>query len=155
MWQRIQTLYLFLAICLNLAVFSIDLAELKFNELFNNFSIYGLTDAASGVMLYSTLPLVVLCALSMVVSLIIIFMFKKRQLQIKLAQLNLFLQVGFVVAIFFMIEAAGASLPVEGTPEIVYGAGAFLSIIPLLFLFLAIKATKKDEALVRAADRIR
>jgi len=155
MWQRIQTLYLFLAICLNMAVFSIDLAELKFNELYNNFSIFGLTDADSGVQLYSYVPLVILCALSMLVSVIIIFMFKKRQLQIKLAQLNLFLQVGFVVAIFFMVEGAATSLPIDETPEIIYDAGAFLSIIPLLFLFLAIRSTKKDEALVRAADRIR
>jgi len=41
------------------------------------------------------------------------------------------------------------------SPIVDYGVGAYLPLIPFVFIFLAIKAIKKDEALVRAADRIR
>lgn len=155
MWQRIQTLYLFIAICLNLVIYLLDLAQIKTGELFSNFNLYGLTDAATGTEIYSTLVLSLLCTLSTLVSLVIIFMFKQRQLQIKLAQLNLFLQTAFVAAVFFIIEGAAAEITTSGEPVVEYEAGAFLSVVPIVFLFLAVKATKKDEALVRAADRIR
>lgn len=79
-------------------------------------------------------------------------MFKKRQLQIKLTQLNLFLQVGFLAAMFFIIDGAASEL---GASEVQYEAGAFMAIPSVLFIYLAIRAIKKDEALVRSADRIR
>ena len=155
MLQRIQSLYLFIAICLNAAVFSLDLAALKVGDLYHNFSIFGLTSADTGMELYSSISLVVLSALSMLVSLIIIFMYKKRQQQVKLSQLNLFLQLGFVAAIFFMVDDAATTLTNASEMVVEYGAGAFLAIVPIVFIYLAIRAIKKDEALVRAADRIR
>ena len=155
MLQRIQSLYLFIAICLNAAIFSLDLAQIKVGELYNNFNIFGLTDADTGVQVYSSISLVLLCLLSMFVSLVIIFMFKKRQLQVKLSQLNLFIQLGFVAAIFFMVEASVASYTNASELVVEYTAGAFLAIVPIVFIYLAIRTIKKDEALVRAADRIR
>lgn len=155
MLQRIQSLYLFLAICLNAAIFSLDLAHIKVGELYNTFTIYGLTDADTGIQVYPSISLVLLCLISMVVSLVIIFIYKKRQLQIKLTQLNLFLQLSFVAAIFFMVDASLASYTSAEVLSVEYSAGAFLAILPIVFIYLAIRAIKKDEALVRAADRIR
>lgn len=152
MLQRIQSLYLFLAICLNLSVFWLDLAQIKLNDLFHNFDLYALVDSDTGAELYSTLILSMMCTLSMVLSLIVIFMFKKRQMQIKLSQLNLFIQAGLIATIFFIVDGAAAEL---GSNEVVYEAGAFMTIPPILFIYLAIRAIKKDEALVRSADRIR
>lgn len=155
MLQRIQSLYLFIAICVNAAVFSLDLAQLKVGELYHNFNTFGLKSADTGAELYSSMSLVVLCSLSMLVSLIIIFMYKKRQQQVKLSQLNLFLQLGFVAAIFFMVDDAATTLTNASGMVVEYSAGAFLAIVPIVFIYLAIRAIKKDEALVRAADRIR
>ncbi len=39
--------------------------------------------------------------------------------------------------------------------EVSYGPGIFFPIISLLFILLANRAIRKDENLVRAADRIR
>ena len=82
-------------------------------------------------------------------------MFKRRQVQVKLSQLLLLVQVGFLVAIFFTVDGTVTSLPQLENPVVHYSVGAYLALIPLVFIFLAIKAIKKDEALVRAADRIR
>lgn len=152
MWQRIQSLYLFLAIILNTSIFWLDLAQVKLNNLFHNFDMYSLVDSDTGVELYNTLTLSLLCTISILLSLVVFMMFKKRQLQMKLTQLNLFIQVAFVSVIFFVVDGAATEL---GSSEVVYEAGSFLAIPPLMFIYLALRSIKKDEALVRSADRIR
>ena len=82
-------------------------------------------------------------------------MFKKRQLQIKLSQLNLFLQAGFIAAIFFVLDWNQSNINAIDNPVVEYQLGSFLALLPLIFIYLAVRGIKKDEALVRAADRIR
>jgi hypothetical protein len=155
MWQRIQTLYLSIAILINLGAYLVTVAQFQLEEQLHDFSLYGLIDANTGEVLYSTVSLSVLNMFSILVSLVVIFMFKKRQLQIKLSQLNLFIQVIFVAAIFFMVDSAAAGLNLDTEIHLEYGTGILLAILPLIFIYLAIRAIKKDEALIRAADRIR
>lgn len=155
MWQRIQTLYLAIAIVINLVTFTLNIAEFQIEEQLHEFSIYGLLDKSGESLLYSTTTLSVINMLSVLVSLVVIFMFKKRQLQIKLSQLNLFVQVILVAAIFFMLDAAASQFQLDTEIHLNYGIGILTSILPMVFIYLAIRSIKKDEALIRAADRIR
>lgn len=155
MWQRIQTLYLSIAIIINLGAYLVNVAQFQLEEQLHDFSLYGLIDTNTGEVLYSSVSLSVLNLFSILVSLVVIFMFKKRQLQIKLSQLNLFIQVIYVAAIFFMVDSAAAALNLDTEVQLEYGTGILLAILPLIFIYLAIRAIKKDEALIRAADRIR
>lgn len=155
MWQRIQTLYLSLAIVINLAAYLVNVAQFQLEEQLHDFTLYGLIDVNTSEVLYSTVSLSVLNMVSILVSLVVIFMFKKRQLQIKLSQLNLFIQVIYVAAIFFIIDSAASTFNLDTEIHLDYGIGIFLAILPLIFIYLAIRSIKKDEALIRAADRIR
>lgn len=155
MWQRVQTLYLAIAIIINLVTFTLNIAEFQIEEQLHEFSIYGLLDKSGESLLYSTTTLSVINLLSVLISLVVIFMFKKRQLQIKLSQLNLFVQVTLVAAIFFMLDAAASQFQLDTEIHLNYGMGILTSILPMVFIYLAIRAIKKDEALIRAADRIR
>lgn len=155
MWQRVQTLYLAIAIIINLVTFTLNIAEFQIEEQLHEFSIYGLLDKSGESLLYSTTTLSVINLLSVLISLVVIFMFKKRQLQIKLSQLNLFVQVILVAAIFFMLDAAASQFQLDTEIHLNYGMGILTSILPMVFIYLAIRAIKKDEALIRAADRIR
>lgn len=154
MWQRIQSLYLFLAIVLNVALFFITLGKIDVAGVKIPFNLYGFTDSSAEVS-YSTVMLAVVVTLSILLSAIVILSFKKRQLQIKLSQLNLFVQVGFVAEIFLLIDNAVSEMYASTIALVEYGIGSFMSLLPLLLIFLAIRSIKKDEALVRAADRIR
>lgn len=154
MWQRIQSLYLGLAIILNLLIHVFSIATIEASGQHYEFTLWGLLSAETSEILYSSYPLLGLNLISVLLSLVIIFMFKKRQLQIKLSQLNLFIQMGFVAALFFLVDAAIESLNLTDS-AVNYELGAFISLVPLLFIYLAIRSIKKDEALVRAADRIR
>ncbi len=156
MWQRIQTLFLSIAILFNIAIFFTDIATFNFNEQVLSFGIYGLNTDNVELIHAPIYWLAVLCTASILLSLIIIFNYKKRNLQIKIAQANLLVHLGFIVGLFFALENAVEMLSEQGLKMIPdYGLGAYLSLIPLIFIFLAIRNIKKDEALVRAADRIR
>ena len=155
MWQRKQSLFLLLAIIFNILSLNFNLAKVEMDNVIQNFSFYGLQATETGEMLYSTTTLVVISMLSSLVSLITIFAFKKRQLQIKMAQLNLFVHLILIVSIFFMMDEAVTALKINSAEALDYGVSSYLVTLPLLFIYLAIRGIKKDEALVRAADRIR
>jgi len=154
MWQRIQTLYLLIGMLQNGLLFGVSLAVLNWEDSAYTFQLGGMSSEA-GELTYSSTSLMVVCFFSMLISLIVILMFKKRQLQIKLSQLNLFVQVILVALIFFLIDEAAKSIGNTEGIIIEYGIGTYLSLIPMIFIYLAIRGIKKDEALVRAADRIR
>ena len=155
MWQRTQSIFLFIALILNVAIFWLDLANISLDGVLHSFNLYKLQVVDSGEVIYSNIALTILCSLCIALCLVTLGMFKKRQLQIKLAKLLLLVQVGFLVAIFFIVDGAVTNSASVSLGTVEYYIGAYFALLPLIFIFLAIKAIKKDEDLVRAADRIR
>jgi len=155
MWQRTQSIFFFIALMLNVAIFWLDLANISLDGVLHSFNLYKLQVVDSGEVIYSNIALTILCSLCIALCLVTLGMFKKRQLQIKLAKLLLLVQVGFLVAIFFIVDGAVTNSASVSLGTVEYYIGAYFALLPLIFIFLAIKAIKKDEDLVRAADRIR
>lgn len=91
-----------------------------------------------------------LFALSAALSIISIFSYKKRQTQFVYNRLNIILN--FILLGLFVYQ----SLNVSGEATVSEkGIGMFLPIVSIILLVLANKAIKKDEDLVKSADRIR
>ena len=163
MIQRIQSLYLAGVLLCSLLLFFTAIASVEAPLHIYNFSIYGLFDVTRGVnqKLASTLPLLVLNGIVTLLTVVIIFQFKKRALQIKLARLNILLLVVFVVGTFFYFENASEQifeiekLNTEKGLKANYLLGAILPLIAIILNMLAARAIKKDDVLVRSADRIR
>ena len=156
MWQRIQTLYLFIAICINALFFAFGLVKASMDSILNRLAtVLPGGEGQDETTLYASSLVLIVCLCSILLSAVIIFLYKKRQLQIKLGQLNLLVQVALIVSIFTSIDSLAATLELSEGFEIEYRFGTYLSLIPIVFIYLAIRAIKKDEALVRAADRIR
>ncbi|WP_121665653.1 DUF4293 domain-containing protein [Mesonia aquimarina] len=88
--------------------------------------------------------------LSAILALVTIFLFKNRKLQFVMGRLNIILN--FILLGFFVYW----SLIVPGEMQISEkGIGMLIPIISIVFLVLANKAIKKDEALVKSVDRLR
>lgn len=160
MIQRIQTLFLLISIAINAAIFSFSLATINYNGLSNDFTIMGLIDRGTGEYIYSNWLIPGLAISSILVSLLAIFLYKKRSLQIKTAQLALFFQTAFVAVIFYFVDQVGQLLSTSealtlDAIEITYSSGCWLALFPFIFLFLAIRNIQKDEKLIKAADRLR
>jgi len=87
---------------------------------------------------------------SATLSLIAIFMYKKRQNQFVLGRLNIILN--FILLGLFVYRSLNLSGETDVSEK---GIGILLPIFSIVFLVLANKAIKKDEELVKSVDRLR
>lgn len=106
-----------------------------------------------------TWPLLTLALLWGAVALGSIFLFKRRTLQMRLVMVGFILNLVYVFLVFFWAVDCYSDLLSDGMggvkPEVTWLVGAYAPLVSLVFFFLAQRAIKKDEALVRAADRLR
>ena len=161
MLQRIQTLFLLIVIIAGIVLMFVPLA-VYYSEMgyYIKFFLYGVKNlahdpfGAESPRLFSAFfgkPLLIVQIVNIIIVSFTIFKFKKRTLQLKLNQLNIFLHVILVGGIFYYSTIIETK--VQATP--VYGLGVTLPLISIIALFLANYFIRKDERLVRSADRLR
>ncbi|MBL4624279.1 MAG: DUF4293 domain-containing protein [Flavobacteriales bacterium] len=147
MIQRIQSVYLF-----GVAIVSVVLFFVPFGVV----SGYTLTatELSNGQeILKNTYPLAGIIAVGIVLAVATVFMYKNRRIQIKLCTLSMILQAGIlVVALFHYLDGAAAELGDE-MPQ--YAMGTYLPAVGMILSYLASKAIKKDDDLVKSVDRLR
>jgi hypothetical protein len=147
MIQRIQSVYLF-----GVAILSVVLFFTPFGEV----SGYTLTatELSNGEeVLKNTLPLAIVIGTAIVLALLTAFMFKNRKLQIKLCALSMIMQAGILaIAMFLYLDGTATEL---GDVKPTYALGIYLPVMGMVLSFLASKAIKKDDNLVKSVDRIR
>ncbi len=149
MIQRIQTIFLFLA---SLAGFGQFAAPYLTTDTGNPAAtLPALADNSLNPL--DNPGLIGLCALSGIVSLAAIFLFKNRPLQARLAGGAAIASVLLAVLTGFVIYQLFQQMPAGGSTQ--YGLGLALPVVALLFNWLAIRYIGKDEKLVRSADRLR
>jgi len=142
MIQRIQSIYLTIVIVLSAILpFVFKLWKNSNKEVFA-------LDLFSELTLLSKL-VPVFFFLSALFAAIAFFKFKKRQLQFVLVRIIILINL-FLLGILIYLSL---TLPGEVSSE--KGIGMFLPIVVILFAFLANKAIKKDEDLVKSVDRLR
>lgn len=100
----------------------------------------------------SSYTLCIFMGIASIVNLVIIFLFNKRKLQIKLTHYSFILKLALLVVIaFYTYMLAGTFEEESIRPNL----GTLFVVIATIFDWLAIKAIRKDEELVRSIDRIR
>ena len=154
MIQRIQTVYLLIAEMLIAALFFVPFAEIAGKEGSHyRFDINGIfvLGVPTPETILGSLPLVILWALSMILILVTIFVFKNRILQMRICAINIFLMLSLSGLIYYY-GWSGAKI-LTG----VYSFNIYLvfPLIAAVLIYLAKRAINKDELLVRSIDRIR
>jgi len=147
MIQRIQSVYLLLVLLLSVALFFVDIYSVEATNVANTSGLTGLQQFS----LFSNGIFVLLNSLTGLFALAIIFLYKNRNLQIRLSNLAMLITCVFIGTIFYFADHAKTN--VESIVH--YSAGCYFPLIQLVFTFLAMRAIKKDELLVRSADRLR
>lgn len=180
MIQRIQSLWLVLAVCCMALCFMTPVAEYQMEIASMNQTVVSelnlvakdVPDCTEQMMVqgatleygqkltgFATWPLVVLAIVVGVVALVSLFLFKNRVAQMRLVAVAFLLNVVYVFLVFFWaVDAYADAIPQamhDADPQVSWAAGSYAPIVSLLFLVLAHRGIKKDEAMVRAADRIR
>lgn len=150
MIQRIQTLYLLAVVALGIALIWLPVVQLVTPEDAAELQVYELS-ALGGAPIQGVWGLLVTTILIPLLALIDIFLYRKRILQARLNIFTVMLCLAYYGVLAIYIWLAKMSLGVEWH---ILPYASF----PLVCLILTLMATRrilKDEALVRAADRIR
>lgn len=155
MIQRIQSLYLFISSILVLLWYFMPLAEIVSYETSYKFSIYGIKNLEDNSWMYHTIIISIIAAIASIATLATIFLYKNRKQQVKAAQFLLLLHTAVISSAFLLIDTAKSTLPLANEIIVNHKISMTFPLISLILIFLAIKAIKKDEELVRSADRLR
>jgi hypothetical protein len=149
MIQRIQSIFLFLASAAGLGQFALPYASTD-----DGGPVAEAPVLADGVFNpFDNIGLLGLLALSALISLIAIFMFRNRILQGRLTGMAALVTVLLILLLGFVLSQTMNSLPSGETLR--YQAGLVMPVLALVMQWLAGRYIKKDEALVRSADRLR
>jgi hypothetical protein len=154
MIQRIQSVYLFLVGVISIILFFIPVGEFTSSTIIfpvlltDSFTQSAIT-RPSGLLYMAIINLFII-----LLSFITVFMFRKRVMQVKMATVILILLLAFIILLMIMSAPRTEGMEITGLVK-TYKAGAFFPAISVILTMLAIRGIKKDEALVRSADRIR
>ncbi|MCE5331636.1 MAG: DUF4293 domain-containing protein [Bacteroidales bacterium] len=155
MIQRIQTLYLLLIVILSGFTLFSPVAGL-FNkaealEYVMNYRGIFLVQPTGNLFQENVWALTAISAIIPLISLLTIFVYKKRLLQIRLTIFNIVLMAGYYGLLFIYLWLAGERYHAEWFLEIVTA----FPLVNIILSFLAIRAIGKDEALVKSLNRLR
>lgn len=158
MIQRIQSVYLFLAFAACCLVFFLPFADftLDAEKGYYYFTVLGLyTPGPDKIQVFNwlfALPLWLMNSLTAVLCLYILFQYKNRIQQLKLLRITVFINILFVGLIFYY-----ASSLIEKKLGMTshYKTGIIMPLISLVMEVLATQSIRKDERMVRSADRLR
>jgi glucan phosphoethanolaminetransferase (alkaline phosphatase superfamily) len=161
MIQRIQSIFLLIVVILSSVLFFVDIASFPHGaETFTQdviaLHVHGAdgNTAANGTV-SNNYHLATMNGAIAVIALITIFLFRNRKRQMLLGNLNMLVIVAMIVLIFLSVDKNAGSIVSGQKLPVNYQAGAYLPVGMLIFTFLANRFIKKDEDLVRSADRIR
>lgn len=152
MIQRIQTIYLLIAVVLSVVCLCMQVGALTDGDgtvtgMYNLFLAY-----PNGAKNFVTWPLFVVLLLSAAIALYAIFMYANRMLQLRFCLFSMLLIVGWYI---LYAVYAHLLLPDSSAAAFSPSVAAVFPLVSILMLFLARRAIFADEELVRAADRIR
>jgi len=155
MIQRIQTIYLVVAVLLlampmmlRMALFTVQIPE-------GAYKLYPANVLFNGEEVMSTI--VVLATITIAVMLLVyaIMQYKNRGFQMNLIKVSILSQLSFLVAVFFYLDKVKGLAATATDAAVSYSPLLSAPVVALFFCLLAIRSIKKDDALVRSADRLR
>ena len=147
MIQRIQTVYILISAILISTLMKLKFADISVNNELYTFFARGIYNGeeliVNGIAIFIFIPLVAL------LHFIVIFLYKRRIIQIRILVFSSVLLIG-LFGVFFYFTYAGF----DGA-KVAFKIPVIFPIIAVILDYLAIRGIGKDEALVRSLNRIR
>jgi peptidoglycan/LPS O-acetylase OafA/YrhL len=151
MIQRIQTLFLIAILVLSGLMLTGDLIKMDngTSKLFT-ISFAGLGEEGGGTVQHLW-PLSVMMVIVPLLALIAIFLFKRRQLQMRVTMLVLLLSLGTLILGAFYIIMFDRKIDIT----VIWQVNAIFPLISAILAWLAYRYILKDDLMVRSYDRLR
>ena len=148
MIQRIQSVWLLLAALVMSGVFYFDVYHIASSTSDPQF--------VNATNIKNNFLAMALAGGSIILSLVAIFLFKNRKMQLNLTWLNILLCIGLLFWLFVGLNntvwsEAGVQSGIRG----MLGVAMFLPLIAVFLLIFALRGIRKDEKLIKSLDRLR
>jgi hypothetical protein len=154
MIQRIQTVYLLIVTVLSVIVIFLPVSAIITSATVFDLSYKGFVSTPHiDALQVNTWPLTLVAALIPLVSFGSIFLYKKRQLQIRINIINFLLMDVYYIVVLVFMYFADSKLAINS--QWIYHFAFVLPAVNMVFTFLAIRGIQKDEKLVRSLNRLR
>lgn len=157
MWQRKQSLFLFLAAALSFATWAFPVATYDQGGAAYEFRTTGLY-GAEGMELVDVgmkIPFSIILSVLGLALLLTIALYKNRPRQMRFVRGTYLLMLGVIAFLFITDNSMRAYLERSGEVVGHYGPSFYFPMVILVLAFLAERGIRKDEDLVRSVDRLR
>ncbi|MEG1498148.1 MAG: DUF4293 domain-containing protein [Bacteroidales bacterium] len=159
MIQRIQSLYLLLAMIILSTLFFFPVASFNLRGAEVMMEITGFAGDFEFTQITYWFPLLVVVNAVLILMLaFIIISFKDRKRQLKWCNLALLINVLFLIFLFFGMDLLSKKLEpdsVQAGNIVRYLWPTYMPVLSLLMILLAMRGVKNDEKRVRSSDRLR
>lgn len=154
MIQRIQSLFLLAATIFSIIVVFHPISSMILKggteaELYT----YGLmTTGGSPTMLYNTFPIIILAIITGILNIIIILIYKRRNLQMRLCVFNILLTLGLLLSMF------GYYFLIKKNFDVVTHSFSYSVVLPfvnIILIFQAFRGIRRDDLLLKSYNRLR
>lgn len=155
MLQRLQSLYMFLGVLVAIMMFFIPLASfglIEGQELQLKFLVFD-PFLSYGIKKQTLLTPVITNIIVAVLLLINIFLYKNRKLQRRILMIIVVINLATLGTVFLAADQI-SNLSQVGNKAI-YEVGTYLPLVIMILLVLANNGIRKDDKLVKSADRLR
>ncbi len=157
MIQRVQTLYLMAVTLLMIVTLACPLVFVNVEGQQLTLSAFAISDA-EGVLSYASAWMGAILAVATLLPFVTIFLYKNRQLQIRLCGVESVLLIGSLLLVaaytYALCNNIFADFDITWS-NIVFRFAVIMPVISLILTLLAMRAILRDELLVRSLDRIR
>ncbi len=147
MLQRIQTIYILVSGLLIASLMRLKLADISVDGDLMELLAKGILKGEEIV--YNGLPILIFAGLITLMHLVVIFLYKKRILQIRILVFTIILLLGLFGLIFYFTYSG-----FEGA-KVAFKVPVAFPMVAIILDWLAIRSIGKDEALIRSLNRIR
>ena len=146
MIQRIQTVYLLVASLLMASLLKLIFAEMTVNDELYTFSAKGIFN--NETLISNGLPIIIFIGIIVLLHFVIIAMYKKRTKQIRVTVFTIVLLFGLFGLLFYFTYT-------HDLTNVAFKIPVAFPLAAIILDFLAIRAIRKDENIIRSLNRIR
>jgi glucan phosphoethanolaminetransferase (alkaline phosphatase superfamily) len=157
MIQRIQSVYLLMAVLFNIGMAFLPVFSLSEPDL--NLRVYAFTQSVtdvSGASVTKPAPWLILFSISLAIiaTIVVIFMYKDRKKQIRLCY-SLYILQALIIVLALVWITTNLQISLTEVIDKAHPLSLIFPVVSMWWIFMAQRAIKKDEELVRSVDRIR
>jgi hypothetical protein len=154
MIQRIQSLFLLAATVLFVIFIFHPVSSLYISgDTAAEFFAYGLmSDSETPEMLYNTFPIIVLAIITTILTVLTIFVYKNRTIQMRICVYNILITLGLIISIFIYYYLIRKHFEVS---KHAFSYSVLLPVVNVILLFQAFRGIRRDDLLLKSYNRLR